>query len=131
MQTNPLFAALLAAAFAFPLAANAGGGDKTSKQASANGSTDGGAEAMFKALDKDGDGNITKAEALGTPHHADFDKLDKNADGKLTREEHAAAPEHASATSAAGSTASGSSATSPTPSVTTSTPETSGGKKAY
>src|SRR5688500_5725586 len=130
MQIKPLFAALLAAAFALPLAANAGGGDKTSKQASANGSNDGGAEAMFKSLDKDGDGIITKAEALGAPHHADSDKLDKNADGKLSREEHAAAPEHAKAKSAAGMP-SGNSAATPAPNVTTSSADTSSGKKTY
>lgn len=90
MQAKPLFAALLATAFAFPLAA--GGTDKPAgaKTASAaNGSNDGGAEAMFTSLDKNSDSNITREEALGTPHHADFDKLDKNSDNKLSREEHA------------------------------------------
>ena len=110
MQTKPLFAALVAAAFAVPLAASAGmdkpaGAKPTSAQtASTNGANDGGAESMFKAMDKNGDGVITKEESLGTPHHAEFAKLDTNGDGKLTREEHAAAPEHAKA--AAGSSSS-------------------------
>ena len=109
--------AAVAAAFAWPLAAGAAGdkpsassagSDKASagastsagasKDAKASGGAtkdDGGAEAMFKALDKDKDGSVSKAEAKGTPHDKDFAKLDKNNDGKLSREEHAAAPEHA------------------------------------
>ncbi len=88
MQRKPLLAAVLAAAFAFPLAANAGT-DKTStsgaKSASANGSNDGGAEAMFKSLDKNSDGFIAKEEAMGTPHHAQFATLDKDGDGNVLR----------------------------------------------
>jgi Ca2+-binding EF-hand superfamily protein len=64
---------------------------------------------MFKALDKDKDGSVSKAEAKGTPHDKDFAKLDKNNDGKLSREEHAAAPEHAGSKAATGGTAGGSS----------------------
>jgi Ca2+-binding EF-hand superfamily protein len=60
---------------------------------------------MFKALDKDTDGFVTKEEAKGTPHDKDFSTLDKDGDGKLSREEHAAAPEHASKASGAGGTA--------------------------
>lgn len=56
---------------------------------------DKGAEAMFKAMDKNNDGVVTKEEAKGTPHARDFSKLDKDGDGKLSRKEHAAAPEHA------------------------------------
>jgi hypothetical protein len=48
---------------------------------------------MFKALDKNNDGFISREEAKGSPHEKDFDKLDKNGDGKLSREEHAAAHE--------------------------------------
>jgi hypothetical protein len=117
MQTKPLFAALVAAAFAFPLAANAGGADKhaadkPAKSASASGSNDGGAEAMFKSMDKNGDGFISKEEAAGTPHAADFASLDKNGDGKLSREEHSNAKEHVAAREKAGSTGS-TAATSP------------------
>jgi hypothetical protein len=109
MKRKPLFAALLAAAFAFPLAAGAGN-DKTSGATSSStqapsttASNDGGAEAMFKSLDKNGDGFISKEEAAGTPHAAAFAQLDKNGDGKLSREEHAAAPEHMAAKSSASS----------------------------
>ena len=62
---------------------------------------------MFKAMDKDEDGSISKQEAEGTPHGKDFATLDKDSDGKLSREEHAAAPEHAGA--ATGGTAGGAS----------------------
>ena len=96
MQRKTLFAALVAAAFAFPLAANAGGTQKD-KSASANGGNDGGAAAMFKSMDKNGDGFISKDEAKGTPHAADFASLDKNGDGKLSAEEHANAKEHVAA----------------------------------
>ena len=110
MQTKPLIAALVAAAFAFPIAANAGGADKhaTDKtaSASANGSNDGGAAAMFKSMDKDGDGFISKEEAAGTPHAADFASLDKNGDGKLSADEHFNAKEHVAARAKAGSTGS-------------------------
>ena len=101
MQRKPLIAAVIAAAFAFPLAANAGGTDKHAgaKQASANGANDGGAAAMFKSMDKNGDGFISKEEAKGSPHEAQFASLDKNRDGKLSQAEHASAPEHANARS--------------------------------
>jgi hypothetical protein len=107
MQRKPLIAAALAAAFAFPLAATAGSTEKhasTDKQASATtakGANDGGAEAMFKSMDKNGDGVISKEEASGTPHAANFDQLDKNHDGKLSRAEHANAPEHVAGRSGA------------------------------
>jgi Ca2+-binding EF-hand superfamily protein len=67
--------------------------------------SDGGAEAMFKALDKNNDGSISREEAKGTPHDKDFAKLDKNNDGKLSREEYAAADSKA----ATGGTSGGSS----------------------
>ena len=93
---------LIAAVFALPVAAYAHG-DKASSAssegssaasatggtASASASSDG--SAMFKALDKNNDGFISRAEAKGSPHEKEFDKLDKNGDGKLSREEHAAA----------------------------------------
>lgn len=99
MQLNTLMAAAVAAAFALPAYA---AGDKASSGAGAT-KPDGGAEAMFKSLDKNNDGSLTKAEVKGTPHEKDFDKLDKNHDGKLTRAEHAAAPEHQKAASGASS----------------------------
>jgi hypothetical protein len=99
MDTKTLIAAAVAAAFAFPLGVSAGG-DKASSGASGSSgagatSADGGAAAMFKALDKNQDGSISKEEAKGTPHDKDFTTLDKNSDGKLSAQEHAAAPEHA------------------------------------
>ena len=101
MTRKPLVAAFIAAAFVLPLTANAGGTDKHAgaKQASANGANDGGAAAMFKSMDKNGDGFISKEEAKGSPHEAQFASLDKNRDGKLSQAEHAAAPEHAKAAS--------------------------------
>ncbi len=94
MQRNTLIAAAIAAVFAFPLATYAAG-DKASSAGGGATKSDGGAEAMFKSLDKNNDGFISKDEAKGTPHDKDFAKLDKNKDGKLSRQEHAAAPEHA------------------------------------
>jgi hypothetical protein len=87
-----LIAAAVAAVFALPVAALAAG-DKAPSSASTSGSS--GAEAMFKSMDKNNDGFISKEEAKGTPHDKDFATLDKNNDGKLSRDEHAAAPEHA------------------------------------
>ena len=111
MQRKPLIAAVLAAAFAFPLtsaANNQAAGTKPSANASASttAGNDGGAEAMFKSMDKNGDGFISKEEAAGTPHAGDFASLDKNGDGKLSREEHANAKEHVAGRSGAKSTAS-------------------------
>ena len=109
MMFKTLIAAAVAAAFALPFSASAAGdkadkaassGDKaasSSDKAAASGATksDGGAEAMFKSLDKNKDGFMSKEEVKGTPHDKDFSSLDKNKDGKLSRQEHAAAPEHA------------------------------------
>ena len=110
MQRNTLLAALVAAAFAFPLAANAGGKDK--QATSANGGNDGGAAAMFKSMDKNGDGFISKDEAKGSPHDADFASLDKDGDGKLSPEEHYNAKEHVAARNKAGNTGAAASSTS-------------------
>ena len=98
---------LIAAAFALPVAAYAGG-DKASSGSTASASASTDATEMFKALDKNNDGFISREEAKGSPHEKDFDKLDKNGDGKLSREEHAAAH---SAKASAG--AAGASSTSP------------------
>ena len=75
---------------------------RTSDMATPTARSDGGAEAMFKALDKNNDGFISMDEARGTPHEKDFAALDTNRDGKLSREEHAAAPQHARQRSSAG-----------------------------
>lgn len=88
MNLKTVLAAAVALAFAVPLAAQADG-------ASAS------ASAMFKDLDKNKDGFISREEAKGSPHEQQFDQLDKNADGKLSRAEHAAA--HRAKASAGGS----------------------------
>ena len=45
----------------------------------------------FDALDKDNDGNVTKAEAKGNAFLSkNFDKADRNDDGKLNRAEYLA-----------------------------------------
>jgi len=98
MKRRTLISLSIAAALALPLSAQAGG-DKASQGASASG-----AEQMFKALDKNKDGFISRDEAKGTPHDKDFARLDKNHDGKLSRAEHASAPEHANDKAASGST---------------------------
>jgi hypothetical protein len=107
MKLKAVMALAVAAAFAIPTAYAAGdkakeASDKPSASQGATGNA--GAQAMFKSMDKNNDGFVTKAEAKGTPHDKDFAKLDKNSDGKLSREEHAAAPEHAGDKAAAGGT---------------------------
>ena len=97
MLTKTFLAAAVFTAFALPLTATAAD-DKASSGAT---KADGGAEAMFKALDKNNDGFMSRDEVKGTPHDKDFTTLDKNGDGKLSRQEHAAAPEHAQAASGA------------------------------
>ena len=100
-----LMTAAIAAAFAFPLGASAA----DDKAASAGASNDGGAEAMFKGLDKNKDGSLTREEVKGSAHDKDFSSLDKDGDGKLSRQEHAEAPEHkSSAAGASGGSPSGS-----------------------
>ncbi|MDP1588111.1 MAG: EF-hand domain-containing protein [Prosthecobacter sp.] len=54
-------------------------------------------EEMFKRVDKDGNGSVSKEEYMAGPGKKDaakgaerFGKLDKNADGSLSKEEFAA-----------------------------------------
>ena len=85
MRTNLLIVAAITAAFAASCAhVNR---DRTASYSR----PDGGAETMFRALDKNNDGFISRAEAQRSPHERDFDALDTNRDGMLSREEHAAA----------------------------------------
>lgn len=109
MNPGKLIAIAIAALFAAPLAVYAAGDSASSNGASSSAagkSSDNGAEAMFKSLDKNKDGYLSRAEVKGTPHDKEFDTLDKNHDGKLSRAEHAAAPEHQGKASAAGGTSS-------------------------
>ena len=115
-MSKTLIAAAVAALMCAPLAQAAGDkmkdatADKSKAPASASqGATkdDGGAAAMFKNLDKNKDGSISRDEAKGTPHEKDFAKLDKNHDGKLSAAEHAAAPEHAGKAATGGTSAPG------------------------
>ncbi|MGQ0655102.1 MAG: EF-hand domain-containing protein [Betaproteobacteria bacterium] len=49
------------------------------------------ADPGFNALDRNNDGNVTKAEAKGNPYlDKNFDKADGNNDGKLSRAEYLA-----------------------------------------
>jgi EF hand len=125
MKRNTWMTFAVAAALAAPLAVYAAGDKATSTSgaSSAGATSDGGAEAMFKALDKDNDGFLTRDEVKGTPHDAAFDTLDTNHDGKLSREEHAAAPEHAGKASSGSSAAP--STTSPSGSDSTAAPSSS------
>ena len=91
MRTNLLIVAAVTAAFA--ASCSHLNRDRTASYAR----PDGGAETMFRALDKNRDGFISRAEAQRSPHERDFDALDTNRDGMLSREEHAAAHARTSA----------------------------------
>ena len=92
MKINFLMVAAIAATFTASCAQMSRDrtASRTSDMATPTARSDGGAAAMFRALDKNNDGFISKAEAQGTPHEKDFDALDTNRDGRLSREEHAA-----------------------------------------
>jgi len=108
MKSGKLIAVAAAALFAAPFATYAAGDDASpasGSSASQGKSSDNGAEAMFKSLDKDSDGYLSREEVKGTPHDKEFTQLDKDGDGKLSREEHAAAPEHSGSQSSSGSSA--------------------------
>ena len=126
MKSGKLIAIAAAALFAAPLATYAAGDEASTSgatSASEGKSSDNGAEAMFKSLDKNNDGYLSKEEVQGTPHEQAFSTLDKDGDGKLSPEEHAAAPEHAGSASSAGSSSA--------PSDSSSGASSSGGGKKY
>lgn len=100
MTARLLIAFAATAALALPLTAQAQADQAKS---------DGGAEAMFRSLDRDKDGFLSREEVKGTPHDKDFATLDKDNDSKLSRQEHAAAPEHSGGKAATGGTTGGSS----------------------
>jgi hypothetical protein len=94
-MTTMFLKTLIATAVSAAFAAGAFADDKkASSGASADPKSNKGAEQMFKSLDKNSDGFLSREEVKGSPHDKDFASLDKNNDGKLTRQEHAAAPEH-------------------------------------
>lgn len=96
MRTNLLIVAAITAAFAASCAHI--NRDRTASYSGTTmGRSDGGAETMFRALDKNRDGFISRAEAQRSPHEQDFDALDTNRDGMLSREEHGAAHARSSA----------------------------------
>jgi hypothetical protein len=107
-----LLVVAVAAAFALPVY---GAGDKATSAESATpsasqGASASGAAAMFKSLDKNSDGFLSREEVQGSPHEKDFATLDKNNDGKLSSEEHAAAKEHMGDKAGTGATGSGAAA---------------------
>jgi coenzyme F420-reducing hydrogenase alpha subunit len=79
---------LVAAGFAIPAIAVAGGQDKSASanEKSATYSTQ---SEAFKTADKNADGFISMEEANGTAHSANFASLDTNGDGKLSQREFA------------------------------------------
>ena len=90
MLLKTLIATAVSAAFATGALAD----DKQASGGSSAAKSNKGAEQMFKSLDKNKDGFLSRDEVKGSPHDKDFATLDKDSDGKLTRDEHAAAPEH-------------------------------------
>src|SRR5262245_61826822 len=78
-QMKSMIAVVVATALAMPLATLAAGEKSPGTAASPSGAS--GAEAMFKSMDKNNDGSISRDEAKGTPHEKDFAALDKNHDG--------------------------------------------------
>ena len=97
MLLKTLIATAVSAAFATGALAD----DKQASGGSSAAKSNKGAEQMFKSLDNNKDGFLSRDEVKGSPHDKDFATLDKDSDGKLTRDEHAAAPEHQQDKSAA------------------------------
>lgn len=79
---------LVAAGFAIPAIAVAGGQDKSASATEKSATYSTQSEA-FKKADKDVDGFISMEEANGTAHSASFASLDTNGDGKLSQREFA------------------------------------------
>jgi hypothetical protein len=96
MKRN-IWIALAIAALAAPLGAQ----DKKPADATAGqGASTSTVELVFKTLDKDQDGFISRQEAKGSTIERDFSAVDKDRDGKLSLSEYAAARPAASGDSA-------------------------------
>ncbi len=83
------------AILALAATANAAEGDAPKKPEGAKGKPKMSLEEMFKKLDKDGNGTVSKEEYMASPGAKKdaakagerFGKLDKNSDGSLSKEE--------------------------------------------
>lgn len=104
MMVKTLFAAAIGAAFALPVYAQGSSSSASSSGGGSSASSSSDPAPMFRQLDRNQDGSLSREEAKGSPHEKAFTELDKNGDGKLSAEEHAAA--HRSAAATGGSSAS-------------------------
>jgi hypothetical protein len=102
MRLKTLVALAVTAAFAVSPLTQAQS-DKPSSGTSAGATAPG--SVMFKDLDKNNDGFISRDEAKDTPYETDFSRLDKDGDGKLSPSELAGAPAGSGAGAGAGSPA--------------------------
>ena len=84
-----LIMTLVAATFALPVVAIAGGNKDKSASAGETSATYSAQSEAFKSADKNADGFLTTEELAGTAHAANFGSLDLNGDGKLSQREYA------------------------------------------
>ena len=92
MNRKPLFAALIAAAFALPMGASANNTAKhTGEKVGVSAANNGHGQLSFSSVDTNGDGYISKDELAAASNQGDLSKLDTNGDGKISAAEYAAA----------------------------------------